>query len=79
MAVTYSAHDAELCFYVDGELVRRVARDGGKLLTNRLPLPLADVFTDGRSQPAKTMAAVGHVQVWNRALPSEEIRLLGGS
>jgi len=78
VAVTYSAHDAEVCFYVDGERVRRVARDGGKLLTNRVPVRLAGGFTDGRSQPAKTMAAVSHVQVWNRALSGEEIRKLGG-
>lgn len=78
MAVTYSARDAEVCFYVDGELVRRLAREGGKLLTNRVPVRLAGGFTDGRSQPAKTMAAVSQVQVWNRALSSEEIRLLGG-
>jgi hypothetical protein len=78
VAVTYSAHDAEVCFYVDGERVRRIARDGGKLLTNRVPVRLAGGFMDGRSQPAKTMAAVSHVQVWNRALSGEEIRKLGG-
>lgn len=78
VAVTYSAHDAEICFFVDGNLIRRVARDGGKLLTNHVPVRLAGGFIDGRAKPAKTMAAVGQVQVWNRALSAEEIQKLGG-
>lgn len=74
VAVTYSAHDAEVCFYVDGKLVRRVPRDGGKLLTNQGPVSLAGGFADPRVTPPKPQAAVSHLRVWNRALSAEEVR-----
>lgn len=78
VAVSYSAHDAEVCFYVDGQLVRRVPRDGGLLLANQGPVRVAAGFTDGRVRPSKTMAAVSQVRVWNRALSAAEIAALGG-
>ena len=77
VAVTYSAYDAEICFYVDGQLVRRVPRDGGKLLSNQGPVRLANGFTDSRAKPPKTQAALSRVRVWNRALAAEEIGRLG--
>lgn len=77
IAVTYSAHDAEICFYVDGQLVRQVPRDGGKLLTNQCPVRMAGGFTDGKTKPAQPRAAVSQLQVWNRALTADEIRRLG--
>jgi hypothetical protein len=76
VAVTYSAYDAQLCYYVDGTLVRQIPCDGGKLLTNQAPVRLAGGFTDGRVKPARTMAAVSQVRVWNRALSADEIRKL---
>jgi hypothetical protein len=76
VSVTYSAHDAEVCFYVDGKLVRRVPRDGGKLLTNQGPVSLAGGFADPRVTPPKPQAAVSHLRVWNRALSAEEVREL---
>jgi hypothetical protein len=78
VAVTYSAHDAEICFYVDGQLVRRVPRDGGPLLGNQGPVRLASGFTDSRAKPPKTVAALSDLRVWNRALSAEEIAGLGG-
>jgi hypothetical protein len=77
VAVSYSAHDAEVCFYVDGQLVRRVPRDGGPLLTNQGPVRVAGGFVDGRVKPPKTVAAVRDLRVWNRALSAEEIAALG--
>lgn len=79
VAVTYSAHDAEVCFYVDGQLVRRVPRDGGRLLPNQGPVRLAAGFTDPRDKPPtrKPLAALSHLRVWNRALTPEEIAGLG--
>lgn len=76
VAVTYSAHDAEVRFYVDGRLVRRVPRDGGRLLGNQGPVRLAGGFTDARVKPPKAMAALGELRVWNRALSAEEIAAL---
>jgi hypothetical protein len=77
VAVTYSAHDAEVCFYVDGKLVKQVPRDGGQLQTNQGLVSLAGGFTDNRVKPPKTQAAVSQLRVWNRALSAEEIGKLG--
>jgi hypothetical protein len=77
VAVTYSAHDAEVCFYVDGQLVRRVARDGGPLPANQVPVSVARGFIDGRSKPPKAVAAMSGLRVWNRALSAEEIAAQG--
>ncbi len=76
VAVTYSAHDAEVCFYVDGQLVRCVPRDGGRLLGNQGPVRLAGGFTDPRVKPPKTVAVVSQLCVWNRALSAKEIAAL---
>ncbi len=77
VAATYSKHDAAVCFYMDGALVKRIAFDGGDLKSADAPLIIASGFNltqDGKSTPR---AAVRDVQVWNRALTATEIAALG--
>lgn len=73
VAATYSAHDAQVCFYVDGRLVQTVQRDGGPMPAITAPARVAGGFVDGRQKPAKTMAAMKGLRVWNRALSADEI------
>lgn len=73
VAATYSAHDAQVCFYVDGKLVQTVHRDGGPMPAIKTPARVASGFIDGRQKPAKTMAAMKGLRVWNRALSADEI------
>ena len=73
VAVTYSAYDAQICFYVDGKLVQTVARDGGPLPVTKVPVHIAGGFVDSRHKPQKSMAAMKDLQVWNRALSAMEI------
>ncbi|HPA18751.1 MAG TPA: LamG domain-containing protein, partial [Verrucomicrobiae bacterium] len=73
VAATYSAHDAQVCFYVDGKLVQTVHRDGGPMPAIKTPARVASGFIDGRQKPAKTMAVMKGLRVWNRALSADEI------
>lgn len=73
VAATYSAHDAQVCFYVDGVLVQTVHRDGGPMPAIKTPARVASGFIDSRQKPPKTMAAMKDLRVWNRALSAAEI------
>ncbi len=73
VAATYSSHDAQVCFYVDGKLVQTVVRDGGPMPEIKAPVRIAGGFADGRLKPPKRMATMKELRVWNRALSAEEI------
>lgn len=66
VAVTYSKYDAEVCFYVDGKLVKRQPMDGGDLKSNDAPIVIGNGFAAPR-------AAVQGIQIWNRALSAEDV------
>jgi hypothetical protein len=73
VAGTYSKHDAAVCFYVDGKLVKRQVFDGGNLKTNTAPITIANGFVLTEGNAKKVRAAVRDVRIWNRALSAEEL------
>jgi hypothetical protein len=76
LAVTYSSHDGEVCFYVDGERVYRVGFDGGRMVPVRAPIRLGcGMVPSGGGAP---VGAVRDVGIWARALAPEEILVAAG-
>lgn len=73
VAVTYSKHDAEICFYVDGKLVKRQSMDGGDLKPTATPIAIANGFPAAKDKTSKQPAAVRGIRIWNRALSAEEL------
>jgi hypothetical protein len=73
IAATYSKHDAEVCFYVDGKSVKRQAFDGGDLKTNTAPITIANGFILTEGKAKKIRASVRDIRIWNRALTAQEI------
>ena len=74
VAVTYSMHDAEARFYVDGALVKRQSLDGGRLKPNAMPITVGGGFVDDHKH---CRAAVRELVIWNRALSAEELSAPG--
>jgi hypothetical protein len=76
VAVTYSKHDQEICFYVDGKLVKKQSFDGGDLKPNSAPIRIANGFIHPDDKTKTPRGAVRNVRIWNRALSAEEIEQL---
>jgi hypothetical protein len=73
LAVTYSKYDADVRFYQDGKLIKRLAFDGGDLATNDMPVAIANGFFKTQGGKTRPVAAVRDVWIWNRALSAEEV------
>jgi hypothetical protein len=76
VGVTYSMHDAEVRFFVDGAMVGRRPLDGGALKPNTAAIVLGGGFVD---EQGRSRAVIRDLGIWNRALSAEELSAAGRS
>ncbi len=76
IVVTYSKHDAEVRFHVDGALVKRVPFDGGDLKSTGAAVRVGLGFARTEGNETSWRGAVRDVRIWNRALSADEIAQL---